>query len=67
MQQDVFLMNFRIPSGLKADFEATCSSLRTNMTAELNRMIRDFVKTSKEDSEEPLILLLSSEDEWSQE
>jgi hypothetical protein len=63
MDQDVFLMNFRIPSRLKADFENTCSALRTNMTAEMNRMIRDFVKVSKEDLDEPLSWFSTSADE----
>ena len=54
MNQEVFLMNFRIPSGLKMQFEITCHQLRTNMTAEMNRMIRDFVKQSKEDLYEPV-------------
>ena len=49
MNQEIFLMNFRIPSGLKMQFEENCHQLRTNMTAEMNRMIRDFVKQSKED------------------
>ena len=54
MNQDIFLMNFRIPSGLKMQFEENCHQLRTNMTAEMNRMIRDFVKQSKEDLYEPV-------------
>lgn len=54
MNQDIFLMNFRIPSGLKMQFEETCYQLRTNMTAEMNRMIRDFVKNSREDLYEPV-------------
>ncbi|MDP4060986.1 hypothetical protein RBLE17_07230 [Rhodobacteraceae bacterium LE17] len=54
MNQEIFLMNFRIPSRLKMQFEETCHQLRTNMTAEMNRMIRDFVKQSKEDLYEPV-------------
>ena len=63
MDQEVFLMNFRIPSRLKAEFENSCSMLRTNMTAEINRMIRDFVKASKEDLDEPLSWFSTSADE----
>lgn len=63
MDQEVFLMNFRIPSRLKSEFENTCSALRTNMTAEMNRMIRDFVKVSKEDLDEPLSWFSTSADE----
>ena len=57
-------MNFRIPIPLKVQFEETCHQLRSNMTAELNRMIRDFVKGSKEDLYEPPALIkdLISED-----
>jgi hypothetical protein len=65
MEQEIFLMNFRIPSRLKEEFEITCSSLRTNMTAEINRMIRDFVKKSKQDEDEPLAWFNSTTDEWS--
>ena len=43
MKQDIHLINFRIPTQLKIQFEETCSYLRTNMTAEMNRMIRKFV------------------------
>ena len=63
MDQEIFLMNFRIPSRLKEEFEITCSALRTNMTAEMNRMIRDFVKVSKEDLDEPLSWFSTSADE----
>lgn len=55
MKQDIFLMNFRIPSHLKIQFEETCSYMRTNMTAEMNRMIREFVKTARQDLQEPLV------------
>ena len=54
MNQEIFLMNFRIPSGLKMQFEETCHQLRTNMTPEMNRMIREFVKDSREDLYEPI-------------
>ena len=66
MDKEIFLMNFRIPSRLKEEFEVTCSSLRTNMTAEINRMIRDFVKKSKHDIDEPLAWFNSTSEEWSQ-
>lgn len=55
MKQDIFLMNFRIPSHLKIQFEETCSYMRTNITAEMNRMIREFVKTARQDLQEPLV------------
>lgn len=64
MHQEIFLMNFRVPVHLKAQFEETCLQLRTNMTAELNRMIRDFIKESKDHLEEPIGWLSSSHDDW---
>ena len=63
MEPKVFLMNFRIPMKLKAEFENTCLELRTNMTAEINRMIRNFVKTSQDDLEEPLSWFSATADE----
>jgi len=64
MTQDIFLMNFRIPSRLKTQFEDTCSHLRTNMTAEMNRMIREFVKSSKQDLDEPMTWFVTANDDW---
>ena len=54
MNQEIFLLNFRIPSGLKLQLEENCNQLRTNMTAEMNRMIRDFVRKSKADLYKPI-------------
>ena len=62
MKQEIFLMNFRIPSGLKMQFEETCYQLRTNMTAEMNRMIREFVKDSREDLYEPIDWFYTAKD-----
>lgn len=67
MKQEIFLMNFRIPSGLKMQFEETCYQLRTNMTAEMNRMIRDFVKNSQEDLYEPVNWFYSAKDFYDDE
>ena len=67
MHQEIFLMNFRIPSGLKMQFEETCHQLRTNMTAEMNRMIRDFVKDSREDLYEPIAWFYSAKDFYDDE
>lgn len=66
MNQDIFLLNFRIPLHLKVQFEDTCSQLRTNMTAELNRMIRDFIKVSREDIGEPIQWLSRHQEDWDQ-
>ena len=57
MNQEILLMNFRIPSDLKLRFERICQQLRTNMTAEMNRMIRDFVKNSQKDLNQPINLI----------
>ena len=54
MTQDVLMMKFRIPSGFKMQFEETCYQLWANMTAEINRMTRDFVKNLREDLYEPV-------------
>ena len=67
MNQEIFLMNFRIPSGLKMQFEETCHQLRTNMTAEMNRMIREFVKDSREDLYEPIAWFYSAKDFYDDE
>ena len=67
MNQEIFLMNFRIPSGLKLQFEDTCHQLRTNMTAEMNRMIREFVKDSREDLYEPIAWFYSAKDFYDDE
>lgn len=44
--EDIPLMNFRIHYNIKNQFQEACRSLQTNMTAELNRMIRDFVQNN---------------------
>ena len=38
-------MNFRVPAELKAEFEATCRRLTIPMTAQLNQMMREFVRS----------------------
>ena len=64
MNQEIFLMNFRIPSRLKSQFEDTCSQLRSNMTVEMNRMIRDFVKSSKQDLDEQMSWFVPTNNKW---
>jgi hypothetical protein len=66
MTQEIFLINFRIPAPIKEQFEERCSYLRTNMTAELNRMIRDFLRETKTQNDEPLAWFTSTIDERSQ-
>lgn len=45
--ENIPLMKFRIHYAIKNQFQETCRSLQTNMTAELNRMIREFVSDRK--------------------
>lgn len=52
MSPKILLINFRIPLDLKSQFEESCSVLRTNMTAEMNRMVREFFKTARKDQRE---------------
>ena len=40
-------MNFRVPPELKAEFEATCRRLSIPMTAQLNLMMREFVRSEQ--------------------
>lgn len=39
------LLNFRVPSHLKADFQRLCRTSHTSMTARLNMFIAEFVET----------------------
>lgn len=39
------LMNFRIPTTLKANFQAICQQQHISMTARLNLMVREFVES----------------------
>ena len=50
-QNDV-LMNFRIPRGLKSDFETLCYSERTTMTHSINQYIRKLVLEGKKSNPE---------------
>lgn len=61
MHDQPMLMNFKIPVSLKKKFKNSCQSIQSNMTAEINRMIREFVKASPEE-DEPLTWLTSNQD-----
>ena len=56
------LMNFKIPVALKKQFQKSCHSIQSNMTVEMNRMIRGFVKKAQEDDQEPIAWLSSNQD-----
>ena len=45
---DVRLMNFLIDQKIKKKFNTACRSKQSNMTAELNRMIREYVSDQSE-------------------
>lgn len=47
-QDNSILMNFRIDEAIKNQFRRTCRSTQSNMTVELNRMIRQFVADHKQ-------------------
>jgi hypothetical protein len=47
-QDNSILINFRIDEAIKNQFHRTCRSAQSNMTVELNRMIRQFVADHKQ-------------------
>jgi len=47
-QDQSILMNFRIDETMKNQFRKTCRLAQSNMTVELNRMIRQFVAEHKQ-------------------
>jgi hypothetical protein len=47
-QDQSILINFRIDQAVKNQFHRTCRSAQSNMTVELNRMIRQFVADHKQ-------------------
>ena len=62
MYDQSILMNFKIPEVLKKQFQKSCRSIQSNMTVEINRMIRDFVKKAQEEDQEPTAWLSSNQD-----
>ena len=58
------LLNFRISELLKDEFQVACRQLQTNMTAELNRMIRKFVQDHSAITENGRPLRRFSSGEW---
>ena len=61
------LLNFRISHPLKEKFQNTCQSMQTSMTAELNRMIRVFVKDQSENVEQAHPIKWFSSNDWEQQ
>ena len=43
MQPDLDLLNFRIPTHMKKQFQETCQSRNQQMTSVLNAFIADFI------------------------
>ena len=65
MYKPLILMNFKIPEALKNQFQHSCRNIQSNMTVEINRMIRDFVKTNKEaEQDHEPINWISSNQDW---
>lgn len=62
--ENIPLMNFRIHYAIKNQFQETCRSLQTNMTAELNRMIREFVSDRKKTNIENEPIRWFSNNDW---
>lgn len=58
------ILNFRISDPLKDEFQFACRQLQTNMTAELNRMIRQFVQENSVRNEHLRPLRWFSSNEW---
>lgn len=62
MYSHSILMNFKIPVSLKNQFQNSCRNIQSNMTVEINRMIRDFVKKAHEEDQEPIAWPSSNQD-----
>jgi hypothetical protein len=58
------ILNFRISDPLKGEFQVACRQLQTNMTAELNRMIRTFVQEHPVNTDDMRPLKWFSSKEW---
>lgn len=59
------IINFRSSDPLKDEFQGACQPLQTNMTAELNRMIRGFIHEHSVSKEYMRPLRWFSSYEWS--
>ena len=53
MSDSAMLVNFRIPTSLKNDFEDACRRLHMPMTAQVNLLMREFVHRQKKARQQP--------------
>jgi antitoxin component of RelBE/YafQ-DinJ toxin-antitoxin module len=53
MSDSAMLVNFRIPTSLKNDFEDACRRLHMPMTAQVNLLMREFVHRQKKAQQQP--------------
>lgn len=53
MSDSAMLVNFRIPTSLKNDFEDECRRLHMPMTAQVNLLMREFVHRQKKAQQQP--------------
>ena len=53
MNYPTVLVNYRIPVSLKRDFEDACRRLNMPMTAQINLLIRQFVREQKREQQQP--------------
>ena len=53
MSDSAMLVNFRIPTSLKNDFEDACRRLHMTMTAQVNLLMREFVHRQKKAQQQP--------------
>ena len=53
MNNEVVLVNYRVPVPLKAQFEAACRQLHMPMTTQINILMREFVHRQKRAQQDP--------------
>ena len=53
MNNEVVLVNYRVPVPLKAQFEAACRQLNMPMTTQINILMREFVHRQKRAQQDP--------------
>lgn len=61
MSYQTVLMNFRVPVGLKLEFEDACRRLHLPMTAQVNILIREFLEKQDQKPDEPLGILFGED------
>jgi len=59
------VMNFRIPKGLKNEFQIICDNYHVSMSGRLNDFVRNYVKEIKSiDTDNTQMKKVSREKEW---